>query len=426
MESNITFWNPWWTKQNYNFDIKERKFYSLLQKYMERKEIIFFTGVRRSGKTTAIYHLIQTLLKTEPEENILYLSMDDNVLSFSTLEEIYKSYMEIFPDRKGKTYILLDEIQNIENWENWVKNVYDSFEDVKIVVSGSKSYMLKRQSTLLTGRILEFEIYPLSFMEYLDFKGYDLKTRLSRIANETRIPALLKEYMQYGAFPEVVLEKDEHMKTLLAKEYYNNIKNKDISTYFNIRDARKFDRLSLFLISNIAKLYSATKIAGLVGLSTPKVNDYIDYAEMMYLFLPLNHFDYSIKRQITRPRKMYSIDTGLINSSAFQFSENRGRYLENIVFLELKRGKRKNQEIYYYSGKKECDFVIKEGLAVIELIQVSIEINEDNEKREIGGLMEAMGKFDLNCGLILTMHQNETRKIKNKTIEIKSLINWVG
>jgi len=312
-----------------------------------------------------------------------------------------------------------------EPYTPYWKNIYDSFEDVKFIVSGSKSHILKRQSTLLTGRILEFEIYPLSFLEYLNFNGYDYVSKLGSIANETRIPAMIKEYMQYGAFPEVVLEKDTQMKILLAKEYYNNIKNKDIITYFNLRDAKKFDRLSLFLISNIAKLYSATKIAKLVGLSTQIVNDYIDYAEMMYLFLPLNHFNYSVKGQVTRPRKIYSIDTGLVNSSAFQFSENLGRYLENIVFLELKRKKTKNYELYYYSDKKECDFIVKEGLEIIKVIQVSVEITEDNRKREIGGLLEAMNKFNLNYGLIITMYQNETIDKNNKTIELKSLTNWI-
>ena len=328
--------------------------------------------------------------------------------------------------KKGKTYILLDEIQNVTNWELWLKTLYDSFEDLKIIVSGSKSYILKRQSTLLTGRILEFEIYPLSFIEYTKFKGLDISNKLNKITNENRIPALLKEYMQFGAFPEIVLEEDEQMKILLGKEYFSNIKNKDIITYFNIRDARKFDRLSLFLISNISKLYSLSKLGQLVCLSPKIVNDYIDFAEMMYLFLPLNHFDYSIKGQITKPRKIYSIDTGLVNSSAFQFSENLGRYLENIVFLELKRNAGHNKELYYYSGKKECDFVIKEDLDVVDVIQVTVEINDDNEKREIDGLVEAMDNFNLGRGTILTMRQDETRTIHNKTIEIVSLINWLG
>lgn len=425
MESNIVFWNPWWSNSKHKFSYKERDFYPLLNKYLKREEVIFFTGVRRSGKTTAMYYLIETLLKTEPKENILYLSMDDAVLSFSTLGEIYKTYLKLFPENKGTVYIFLDEIQNAENWEQWVKNLYDSFEDVKIVVSGSKSYILKKQSSLLTGRVLEFEIYPLGLMEFMKFKGFDFTDKLSRIAGETKIPALLKEFMQYGAFPEIVLEGDKQTRTLIAKEYYENIKNKDIITYFNIRDAKKFDRLSLFLISNIAKLYSASKIARMVNLSPQVVSDYIDYAEMMYLFLPLNHFDYSIKGQITRPRKIYSIDTGLVNSSAFRFSENLGRYLENIVFLELKRQSGPHREFYYYSDKKECDFVIKENLDVIGLIQVSVEINDDNEKREFSGLLEAMKKFDLNEGLIVTLSQDGKREINNKTIEIISLMNWV-
>lgn len=425
MEANLIFWNPWWKNTEFSFDIIKRDFYTLMHRYMERKEVLFFTGVRRSGKTTAMYDIIRTLLKTVNRENILYLSMDDDIFSFSTLDEIYKTYNELFPERKGKTYIFLDEIQNIKTWEAWVKKIYDSFEDVKIVISGSRSYVLKKQSTLLTGRIIEFEIYPLSFTEFLRFRGHDISTKVKKTALEANIPSLLKEYMQYGSFPEIVLEKNKHMKILLAKGYYNGIKDRDIISYFGIRNSKKFERLSLFLISNIAKPYSATKIAGAVGISTPMVNEYIDYAEMMYLFLTLNHFDYSIRGQITRPRKIYSIDTGLVNSSSFRFSENIGRYLENLVFLELKRTVNNGSELYYHSGKRECDFVVKNGLEVTELIQVSAEINEDNRKREIGGLIEAMEKFSLYHGYIVTMFHDETVKIKDKTVNIVSFMNWV-
>jgi len=422
MKKNIVFWNPWWQNKGFEFNLIDRDFFISLEKLLNRKEVLFFTGVRRSGKSSTMFHLIENLLTKEKisPENILYLNMDDEVLSFSKLSEIYEQYKELHPEVTGKKFILLDEIQNVEDWERWVKNIYDSFEDVKFIISGSKSYVLKKQSTLLTGRILEFEIYPLSFKEFLDFKGIDYSNKVWYISNSHKIKFLMKEYVKFGGFPEVTLEKDEHIKMLLAKEYYENIKDKDIVNYFDIKESKKFDRLSLFLISNISKQMSANKLGKLVNLSPSVVNNYIDYAEMMYLFLPLHHFNYSLKGQITKPRKIYSIDTGLTNSIAFQFSENIGKFIENIVFLQLKR---LGSEIYYYDDKNECDFIIKEGLDIAEVIQVCYKLTYDNLKREQNGLLEAMKKFNLREGTIIVL---EDSKIEVKdSINIVKLEDWL-
>ncbi len=420
MKDNIVFWNPWWTESDYSFDLKNRDIFNSLDNYLNRKEIIFFTGVRRSGKTSTIYYLIKQLLAKVDPENVLYLNMDDNVLSNSNLDDIYSTCKELTFETEGKKYIFLDEIQNMDGWERWVKKMYDSFEDVKFVITGSKSSALKKQSTLLTGRILEFEIYPLSFQEFLDFNNIKYKNQISYIKNYLKIKKLFYEFIKFGGFPEVVMEKNEHIKRLLTKEYYDNIKNKDIIVYFNIKQAKKFDRLSLYLISNIAKQMSANKLGAIVDLSPSVINNYIDFAEMMYLFFPLQHFNYSLKGQMTKPRKIYSIDTGMVNSIAFQFSENIGRFIENIVGLELKR---KGMEIYYYNNRYECDFIIKKGLNIVEAIQVCYNLTDDNLKREENGLLEAMKHFRLKTGKIIVLEKCEV-SVKNN-IKVISIIDWL-
>ncbi len=420
MLKNIIFWNPWWNKADYKFNLKKREVFLSLDKYLTRKEVIFFTGVRRSGKTSTIYHLINKLLKKVEPNNILYLNMDDEVLCHSKLDDIYEKYLELTPDNKGKRYIFFDEIQSISGWERWIKKMYDSFEDIKFIISGSKSNLLKKQSSLLTGRILELEIYPLSFKEFLDFKKTEYKTKISYLKNSVKIKSLLNEFIKFGGFPEVVLEKDKHLKSLIAKEYYDNIKNKDIIIYFGIKESKKFDRLSLFLVSNIAKQMTANKLGNIVGLSTSVVSNYIDFAEMMYLFLPLQHFNYSLKGQITKPRKIYSIDSGMVNSVAFQFSENIGRFIENIVFLELKR---RGFEMYYYNKNYECDFIIKKGLNIVEAIQVCFKLTNDNLKREQSGLLEAMQYFNLKTGKIIIMEKSEI-SVKDG-VQIVSLADWL-
>ncbi len=420
MHSNIIFWNPWWQNKEYSFEIKDREIFLSLDKFLSRKEIIFFTGVRRSGKTSTMYYLINKLLNKKNPKKILYLNMDDEVLSLSKLDEIYETYKELTYEVKGKRYIFLDEIQNVEGWERWVKKMYDSFENIKFIISGSKSHVLKKRSTLLTGRMLELEIYPLSFKEFLNFNDVDYKNKISLISNKTKIKLLLEKFIKFGGFPEVVIEQDEHLKSLIGKEYYNNIKDRDIIIFFGVKEARKFDRLSLFLISNIAKPTSANKLGRIVNLSPTVVNNYIDFSEMMYLFLPLQHFNYSLKGQMTKPRKIYSIDTGMVNSIAFQFSENIGRFIENVVYLELKR---RGHEIYYYNNRYECDFIIKKGTKIVEAIQVCFKLTEDNLKREQGGLLEAMKEFKLKTGKIITLEKNKlAEKSGLKTI---SLIDWL-
>lgn len=420
MQKNIIFWNPWWNETNYEFNLEDRDIFTSLDKYLSRKEIIFFTGVRRSGKTSTIYHLISKLLDKVHSNNILYLNMDDEILCYSDLDEIYEVYKELTPAVKGRRYIFLDEIQSIEGWERWIKKMYDSFEDIKFIISGSKSHILKRNSTLLTGRMLELEIYPLSFREFINFKKVDFSNKISYLKNGAKIKRLLNEFIRYGGFPEIVMEEDIQMKSLIAKEYYDNIKNKDIIIYFNIKESKKFDRLSLFLVSNIAKQMSANKIGKLVNISPSVVNNYIDFAEMMYLFLPLQHFNYSLKGQITKPRKIYSIDSGMVNSIAFQFSENIGRFIENVVYLELKR---RGFEIYYYNNNYECDFIIKKGLDIVEVIQVCFKLTDDNLKREQGGLLEAMKNFNLKTGTVITLEKSEV-SVKDG-VQVVPLLDWL-
>jgi hypothetical protein len=421
MEQNIVFWNPWWESDTFDPKLQHRQSFDEIEPYLFRKEVLFFSGVRRSGKTSLMYYLITNLLDDVSPKNILYLNLDDQVLRFETLEDIFDTYKKIFPEVKDKKYVFLDEIQNVDDWEVFVKNKYDSMEDIKFIISGSKSHLLKRKSSLLTGRMFEREIFPLSFIEFLNFKEFNI-SKLNVISKKNILLKLFYEYLKFGGFPEVVFESSERLKVSLLQEYFENIKDKDIITFFNIKEIKKFDRLCLFLISNISKPFSASKIGSFVGLSTQVIGDYLDYSELMYLFLSLNHFNYSLKSQISMPRKFYSIDPGVSNAISFRFSEDSGRLLENLVFLDLKR---QEKEIYYHKDKSECDFVIKQGLKVAEAIQVCYELNEDNKKREINGLVEACTTHKLKKGLLLTYDQEDSFQKDGVKITVKPVWKWL-
>ena len=162
----------------------------------------------------------------------------------------------------------------------------------------------------------------------------------------------------------------------------------------------------------------------MVGVkSVTTVKNYVDFFEEAYLFFSLFKFDYSIKKQIINDRKVYSVDTGLANAVAFKFSDNMGANLENVIFIELKR---REKEIYYFKEKKECDFVVRKGLKIIEAIQVSQSLTDPKtSQREIAGLLAAMEKFKLKTGLIITESQEEERKIDGKKIKIVPARKWL-
>ena len=424
MINNILYWNPWWTEK-FSPNIEHRDVFEHLSQILKRKEIVFISGVRRAGKTSAMYYIITNLLDNKiPKENILYLNLDDEILRHHTLEDIYKNYKEIFPNSKGEKYILLDEIQNIDNWERWAKNKYDSFEEIKLIVTGSKSHILKTSSSaLLTGRMLEMEVYPLSFKEFLNFKSIKHSTLISKIKNELHIKQAFNEYLEFGGFPEITLEKEKRMKFFLLQQYFENIRDKDIIRYFNIKDTKKFEKMIFFVISNITKPFSANKMGTLVNLSTNSVISYLNYSELVYMFLPLKAFNFSLKHQMLLPQKYYSVDTGFINAISFKFSENLGRILENTVFIELKR---ENLEIYYHRDKKECDFVIKHNMKISQAIQVTKTLeNHETKNREIAGLMDAMNKYNLKSGLILTYDEESTEEHNGKTVIIKPIWKWL-
>lgn len=424
MDKNIVFWNPWWDKNFEGIEIKQRKRFNDIYALLDRKEVVLINGVRRSGKTYSFYYIINQLIKRgTPIENILFLNLDDEVLENEKLEDIYQTYKKLFPRIKGKMYLFLDEIQNIQGWERWVKNKYDSFEDIKIFIGGSNSYLLQnKSSTLLTGRLLNINFFPLTFEEYLEFRDIDIRSKILMLKNESLIKNEFNNYLKFGGFPEVVLEQDERLKIMLLKSYFENIRDKDIIRVFGIKEIKKFERVLFYLISNVSKFMSAKKIGVFCELSTGVVNNYLDYIELVYFFLYLKNFSYSIKGQITSARKTYAIDTGFVNAISFKFSENIGRLLENVVFIYLNN---LGQEIYYYNDTAECDFVVKSQDKVVSLIQVTKSLkDEETRKREIKGLMSAMKKFNLNKGLILTFDEEDKIVIDNKHIDVIPIWKW--
>ncbi len=258
-------------------------------------------------------------------------------------------------------------------------------------------------------------IFPLTFKEYLDFKGYKKPT-----STEKRLE--FEEYLKYGSFPRIVLEKNAEIKEEILKIYYETIYLKDIIFPHKLRNNRDVTGLLYFIISNVGKPFSYNRMANVLEISADTVKEYLGYAQDAYLLYSLTKFDFSLKKQLANPKKLYCLDTGLISSISFRFSENYGRLLENLVCIELVRRK---QEIYYHKRAHECDFVVKEGGRITHAIQVTKELNPENRKRELAGLLDAMDSYGLQEGMILTEDSEELIEKDDRIISVRPVWKWL-
>src|SRR3989338_4661496 len=406
-------WNPWWTSKEVPNILKgrTRSINHLIFKVLKEKEVIALTGIRRCGKTTIMYQMIEVLLKSFNESQILYINLDDELLKKESLETIYTTYKQ-YKNPELPSFIFLDEIQNIDEWERFIKKYYDLNEKVKFVVSGSSASLLKGEfSTLLTGRNITFTIMPLSFREFVEFANvnynndHNNKTDYKEITSADKIKIFheLVSFFEYCGFPEVYFKEPE-IKKILLKQYFDDIIYKDIVKRHNV-NAKKVIDLALYLLTNFAASFTIRKIRNFTGLSIDSIKDYISYVEDSYMIILVDHFSYSLKEQATLTKKVYTLDCGLRNTTAFKFSSDIGRLAENIVCVELKR---RGENIYYWKGKSEVDFVIKNNDNTLTAINVTYSDKIDN--REIAGLEEFSRKFTKTKKMIILTKDIEEKK----------------
>jgi len=420
MEINkLIEWNSWW-ENNQSIDRLigfNREKYSVLLNSINIKEVTIITGIRRSGKSTLIYQMIHNLLKNNVDPNqILLVNLEDKKLLDDSLEDIYSCYRQNINLNK-KAYIFLDEIHRKEDWAFWIRKKYDLKTNDKFIITSSCSYLLRKEySTLLTGRNLMFEVFPLSFKEYLLFKKVDINKenlKKSLITSKTKL-AILKyfdEYLKLGGFPEVFF-KIKEFKIKILEQYFDDILYKDIIDRYDINTQKAKD-LALFLMTNFTKPFSLRSIRGSLKISYDTIKDYISYFKDAFLFFTLDQFSFSLKQQKILPSKIYVIDNGLRNSVSFKFSEDFGRLVENLVFIELKRRKK---DVYYWLDRGEVDFVIKNNNQT--LIAINVTYSDSINKREIKSLLEFKNKFG-SCKLIIL-----TKTLEKKEQEIQFIPVW--
>ncbi|HZX34031.1 MAG TPA: ATP-binding protein, partial [archaeon] len=229
-----------------------------------------------------------------------------------------------------------------------------------------------------------------------------------------------EEYLQNGGFPEYL----KYGKNEILQELFNDIIARDIIVRKKLREEKTIREMAVYLASNTGKEFSYNSLAKLFRLgSVNSAVSFVSYFEESYMLFTVPRFDYSLKKQLVNPKKIYSVDNGFSRANSASFSADKGRMLENTVFAGLKR---RHQNIFYFKEKNECDFVVKEKERIAGAVQVCFELGEDNMEREIGGLTEAMAKFKLKEGLILTYNQEDTLKLKGGKITVKPTWKWLA
>ena len=427
--NNWNFWN-----KDIDVGIFRYGYVHKLLSFINTDKIISIVGVRRSGKSTLMRQLVRILMdRGVSKDNILIVNFEEPALEgndISLLLNIYQAFLEIIKPT-GKPYIFLDEIQNINKWEKFVRAINEK-KEAFLVVSGSSSKLLSKElASILTGRQLYFEVFPLSFKEFLEFRGLKLKTKKDILFNSLEAQKLFREYLFWGGFPEVVLNKNEEFKRKVLASYYEDIINRDIVQRFRVKKTDKLKTLVHFFLTNISSYASFNKISKFIHLPVETVRRFSSYIETSNLVFFIKRFSFKVKEQENSSRKVYSIDTGLSDAIGFKFSHNYGRLAENLVALELKYEQSENSflEVYYWKsqyGDKEVDFLIKEGKSIKNLIQVSWNIdNAETREREIKGLIKAMEEFGLKEGLIITEDYEAEEEIKKKKIKFVPLWKWL-
>lgn len=360
---------------------------------------LIVSGVRRCGKST----LLQQINKTFNNRSI-YLNFEDPRLAGFDLGDFNR--LHEIAVKEGIITYFFDEIQNIVNWESFVRFRLD--EGYRIFITGSNASMLSKElGTKLTGRHITKELFPFSYTEYLAFTGQ--KSGMDSSG----------KYMKSGGFPE-------YLKTGLPEvlmHAFNDIVVRDIAIRYNLKNTSVLQQLAVWLVSNSGKLVTGNSLRKVFKIgSSSSMMDYLSYFVDAYLFFFIPKFSYSHKVQLVNPRKVYCIDNGLIEINSVSFNEDNGRLLENMVFMNLRR---QTPEIYYFSDKKECDFVVFQQGKLQALYQVCWQLDQNNMDREISGLLEAMNFFGLKNANIITHNQSDMFIIDEKTITALPFHDWV-
>ena len=424
--------------KEYLLDFQKRKLPELTERELmidKTGRIKSIIGPRRAGKTYFMYQKIKELLKNgTKKENILYLNFEDPMLidvSFKEIREIIKLQWQLYPSSmKGDFYVFVDEPQNIENWEMAIRALHD--EGFSIFLTGSSSKLLSKEiATSLRGRTLSYTLLPFSFREFLKMKNISLDFSMPSSREKSVLLNLLDEYLEFGGFPEIVLENDKESKVKMTSEYFDLIVYRDIVERYKIKNIQLIKWLVKSLTTSFSKEFSIHKVYMTLkskGISVSK-NTLYSYLSMLEdslfaFFIP--KFGYSMRKREFSINKAYLCDNGFAKLT--EVTKDIGKKMENAVFLELERKRRALMKIFYSKNpqQEEVDFVIRTGAKVVQLIQVCYDIDDMNvRKRELRSLLKASKELKCKNLLVITWDYDAEEIVKRRKIKFVPLWKWL-
>jgi len=392
-------------------------------------EIIAVAGPRRAGKTCYMYQLIQDLIAQGnwSREDVLFVDFEDYRLTDFTAADT-DTLLTAFQQVTGKApaFLFFDEIQQLPGWSRVLRTLQNQ-NRYRIVVTGSNAGLLEREmATELRGRCRSILMMPFSFPEFLRFHGIPDDERTLLTPARGRVLKAFEQYLKEGGFPEVVKKETVLEKRELLQTYYRTIFYRDILERYNVKAKTVLEAVMRYSLNTFSDLFSISmfqkelKRHQLPG-SKQTISNYLGYLQEVFFLTAHDKFSYSPRQRIMNPKKIYLLDTGFSLLST-DFSENREKLLENAVAVEMFR---RRAECFYYKGRRECDFIVKEGTKPKAAIQVCWELPPKNESREFRGLREAMNAFAIEEGFILTNDEERELTFEGAKIRIMPVWKWL-
>ncbi len=386
---------------------------------------IAIIGPRRAGKTYQMFILAKKIKEKYGKDKTLYVNFeraDLGIITNNDLINMLDVYYEIFPQNKKKRiWLFLDEIQNVYGWEKFVRTCLDN--NLKVIISGSSSKLLSIEiATSMRGRSLSYELFPFSFKEFLISKNFHIKKYYSS-EEKSHLNKYVTEYIQWGGYPEAIIYSPEREKIL--RDIFETAILKDVLERHKIRNVTVLRLFIKALLTShefsIHKFYNYLKSQG-IKIGKNILYQYLNYLEEAFFIFPLRKYSKSYKKSEQSIPKIYFIDSGLLTINGV---DDKGKLLENIVYIELKR---KNLNISYYQNvyNQEVDFVAFKGKKIKQLIQVCYNIDDFTTfEREVNILVKAAEEFKCKNLCIITKDKNAEEIIKSKKIRIISIDKWL-
>ncbi len=378
--------------------IYRRKIVDKIIEYLETKEIIVIYGARQVGKTFLLRYLIENYIK----KNVFYFDLElPNLLDLCNqgAGSVFKYLIQKGVDEKQRVFLLIDEIQYMEDPTKFLKIMHDHYSNIKLLVSGSSTFEIKKKfKETLVGRTVNFELYPLSFEEFLMFKSknYKLNKENTKIINDELVE-LAEEYIRFGGYPKIVLENSEEKKQTYLWQIISTYVRKDIRDIGNIRNISAFNKLLEVLASQSGQLLNVLEISNTLKINRETVLEYLDLLENTFIIKRITPFHKNLRSELSKNPKIFFLDTGMMHLLWLKEFPKviLGNAFETFIFLELMKS---NKKINFWrtTNKQEVDFIVKNK----ELYAIEVKYNFQNlENRSLRFFSENYKCKTLTIGL---------------------------